>query len=124
MLSRLATFLVHFLWLRSTSQFCRGHIQDGPRKRGHRLVTIILSNLNRLKNSLEDYLVNLQLKCILKIPPHLKNVATLPCETLMSAKQALNDKLQGSLAAYLRCDGVVNNQIKKSFLLSVNKKKF
>jgi len=69
-------------------------------------------------------MVNLQLKCTLKIPPHLKNVATLPCETLMSAKQALNDKLQGSLAAYLRCDGVVNNQIKKSFLLSVNKKNF
>ena len=23
-------------------------------------------------------------------------VATLPCETLMSAKQAINDKLQGS----------------------------
>jgi len=30
----------------------------------------------------------------------------------MSAKQALNDKLQGSVAAYLRCGGVVNNQIK------------
>ena len=42
----------------------------------------------------------------------------------MSAKQALNDKLQGSVAAYLRCDGVVNNQIKKSFLLSVNKNSF
>jgi len=24
-------------------------------------------------------------------------VATLPCETLMSAKQAINDKLQGSV---------------------------
>jgi len=87
-------------------------------------VTIILSNLNGLKNSLEDYLVNLQLKWILKITLHLENVATLPCKTLMSAKQALNDKLQGSVAAYLRCDGVVNNQIKKSFLLSVNKKIF
>jgi len=38
---------------------------------------------------------------IKKISPHLAYVATLPCETLMSAKQALNDKLQGSLAAYL-----------------------
>ena len=37
------------------------------------------------------------LKWILKIPPHLACVATLPCETLMSAKQA-NDKLQGSVA--------------------------
>ena len=32
----------------------------------------------------------------------------------MSAKQAINDKLQGSVATYLRCGGVVN-QIKKVF---------
>jgi len=31
----------------------------------------------------------------------------------MSTKQALNDKLHGSVAAYFRCSGVVNNQIKK-----------
>jgi len=37
----------------------------------------------------------------------------------MSAKQAINDKLQGCVATYLRCGGVVNNQIiKKSLLLS------
>jgi len=35
---------------------------------------------------------------------HIKN-PTAPCETLMSAKQAINDKLQGSVAAYLRCGG-------------------
>jgi len=40
----------------------------------------------------------------------------------MSAKQALNNKLQGSVAAYLRCSGVVNNQIKKG-LLRVKKNK-
>jgi len=33
----------------------------------------------------------------------------------MSAKQAINDKLQGSVVTYLRCGGVVNNQIKKGF---------
>jgi len=38
----------------------------------------------------------------------------------MSAKQAINDKLQGSVATYLRCGGVVNNQIKKGLLLSVS----
>jgi len=32
----------------------------------------------------------------------------------MSAKQATNDKLQGSVATYLTCAGVVSNQIKKS----------
>ena len=31
----------------------------------------------------------------------------------MSAKQAINDKSQGSVAAYLTCGGVFNNQIKK-----------
>jgi len=42
-------------------------------------MTIIMSIFNRFKKfvSLEDSLVNLQ----------------LPCETLMSAKQAINDKL-------------------------------
>jgi len=37
----------------------------------------------------------------------------------MSAKQTINDKLQEGVAAYLSCDGVVNNQIKKGLLLSV-----
>ena len=40
-------------------------------------------------------------------------VATPPCETLTLVKQAMNNKLRGSLAAYLRHGGVVNNQIKK-----------
>ena len=35
----------------------------------------------------------------------------------MSSKQAINDILQGSVAAYLRCGWVVNNQIKKGSLL-------
>jgi len=37
----------------------------------------------------------------------------------MSAKQAINGKLQGSVATYLKCGGVVNNQIKKGLLLSL-----
>ena len=40
---------------------------------------------------------------------HNAHVATLPCKTLMSAKQAMNDKLRRSVATYLRCNGVVNN---------------
>jgi len=46
-------------------------------------------------------------------------VATLPCETVMSAKQAIDDKLQGNEATYVRCGGVVNNQIKKGILQSL-----
>jgi len=37
----------------------------------------------------------------------------------MSEKQAINDKLQGSVATYLRCVGVDNNQIKIGLLLSL-----
>jgi len=35
-------------------------------------------------------------------------------------KQAINDKLQGSVATYLRCGAVINNQIKKRLLLSLS----
>jgi len=61
-------------------------------------------------------LVNFKLNGYQKSQRTLHNyVATLPCETLMSAKQALNDKLQGSVAAYLRGDGVVNDQVEKVY---------
>ena len=50
------------------------------------------------------------------------NVATLRRETLMSAKQTVNDKLQGSVATYFRCGGVVNSQIRKGLLLSLRAK--
>ena len=39
----------------------------------------------------------------------------------MSATQAINDKLQGSVATYLRCGGVVSNQIKKGIGVWVTK---
>jgi len=54
----------------------------------------------------------------------LAYVATLPCETLKNArKQAINDKLQGSIGTYLKSGGVVNNQIKKGLLVSLSVKK-
>ena len=59
-------------------------------------MTIILSNLNRLKKFTGKFLGKFVVKWILKLLLHLAYVATLPYETLMSAKQALNDKLQGS----------------------------
>ena len=40
----------------------------------------------------------------------------------MSAKQVINDKLQGSVATCLRCGGFVNNQIRKGLLLSLSVK--
>ena len=62
---------------------------------------------------------------------HIKNptapcmcCCALPCETLTSAKQAINDTLQGSAATYLSCGGVVNKQTKKGLLLSLRVKRF
>jgi len=69
-------------------------LQGEPKKRGHRLVTIILSNLNRFTFFTTRFLSKFAVKWILNFPPHLVYVATLPCETLVSAKQANNDKLQ------------------------------
>ena len=82
-------------------------------------MTIILSNVNRLKNFTRKFLGKLLVKWTIKLPPHLAYVATLPCGTLMSVKQAIDDKLQRNVATYLRCDGTVNNQIKKGLLLSL-----
>ena len=79
-------------------------------------MTTILSNLNR------RFPGKFEVKWILKISSHLANVATLRCETLMSAKRATDDKLQGSVAVatYWRCGGVVNNQIRKGLLLTLS----
>ena len=88
-------------------------------------MTVILWILNRFKKFfIERFLDKFAVKWVLKIPLHIAYVATLPCETLMSAKQAINDKLQGNVATYLRCGGVVNNQIKTGLLLSLRLKTF
>jgi len=101
------------------------YVQDGQKKRGHRLMTIILSILNQFKKFFYcGFRGKFSVKCLSKIPPNLAYVAALPCETLMSAKQAINDKLQGSVATCLRCGGIVNNQIKKGLLLSLRVKFF
>ena len=71
------------------------------------------------KISLENSLVNLQSKWILKLPPHFAYVATLHCLTLMSAKQAVNDRISRYCSYILRCAGIVNDQIKKGLLLSL-----
>jgi len=85
----------------------------GPQTHGHHCVKfkpILIFFTGR-------FLGRFVVKWILKIPPQLAYVATLPCEKLMSAKQAINDKLQGSVATCLRCGGVVINQIRKGLLL-------
>ena len=81
----------------------------------------ILTDLKKIFT--ERLLGKFAVKWILKVPQHLAYVATLPCETLMSAKQAMNNKLQGSVATYLRCGGVVNNRIKEGLLLRLRVKR-
>ena len=91
-------------------------VQGGPKKWGHTLTNVILSKLNRFKKKIfftARFLGKFVVKRILKIPPHLACVATLLCETLVSAEQAINHKLLVSIPTYLRCGGVVNNQTKK-----------
>jgi len=61
-------------------------------------MTIILSILNRFKKFFTGrFLCKFADKWISKIQPHLAYFAALPCETLLSAKQAINDNLQGSV---------------------------
>jgi len=98
---------------------------QGGQKWGHRLMTIILSILNRFNSFFtERFLGKFAVKRISTIPPHLACVATLPGETLMLAKQAINDKLQGSVATCWKYDGVVDNQIKNDLLPSLRVKTF
>ena len=75
--------------------------------------------MNRFLKITRKFLGKFVVKWILKLPPHLAFVAKLPYETLVSSQLAINDKLQGSVATYLRCGGVVTNQIKKGLLLSL-----
>jgi len=94
------------------------------KKVGHRLLTIILSSLNRLKKFNGRFLAKFVVKWILKLPPHLAYVATVSRETLMSSKKPLTTNYKVySVATYLRCGGVVNNQIRKGLLLSLSVKK-
>jgi len=87
-------------------------------------MTASLSILNRFRIFFTGrFLGKFSVKWMSTVPPHLAYVAALPCETLMPAKQAVKDKLQGSVATYLRCGGVINNQIKIGLLLSLRVKK-
>ena len=101
------------------------HYTGWAKKRGHRLLTTILSNFNRFTFFFtERFLSKFAAKWILNISPHLAHVAKLPCETLMSAKQAINDKLQGS-AHIWGVVGLLITKLRKGLLLSVwVKKKF
>ena len=85
---------------------------------------IILSNLNRFTKFIAvRFRGKFAVNWLLKIQPLLTYIATLPCENINVRKQAIIDKLQGSVATYLRFGRVVNMRIKKGLLLSLSVKK-
>jgi len=79
----------------------QGGPKSGPQTHGHYFVKYEPI----LKKITGRFLRKFVVKRILKMPLHLAYVATLPCETLMSAKQTINDKLQGSVPTQARCGG-------------------
>jgi len=71
------------------------YVHGGPKKVGPQTHDHNYVKHNRFKKKFTGrFLGKFAVKCLLKIPPRLPNVATLLCETLTSAKQAINDKLQ------------------------------
>ena len=91
----------------------------------HTLVAIglILSSLNRFSIFFTGFLGKFAVKSLLKIAPPCLHMLPHYLWNINVWKQAINDKLQNSVATYLRCVGVVNNQIKKGLLLSLSVKK-
>jgi len=85
------------------------------KKWGHVLMTIILSN--RFKNFTGRFSGKFVVKWTFKIPPHLAYVAALPCETLMLAKQAINNKLQSSVATHFKV--LLITKLRKVYLPSL-----
>jgi len=60
------------------------------------------------------------IKVIVKNPTTIWICCHITLLNINVRKQAINDKLQGSVASYLRCGGVANDQIKKDLLLSLS----
>ena len=97
------------------------YVQSGPKKWGHKLVAIILVILHRSSNFFtERFLGKFEVKWFIRI-------STTPCICCHAStwninvgKRAINDRLLGSMATYLRCGGIVNNQIKKGLSLNLS----
>jgi len=115
-LSRFLTFL--FLFERCLHLWCTLCSKKGDSKL--MAVTLLMHNWFSNCQVSSKFAAN----CLLKIPPHIICVATLPCESRMSENErqsqtnaVINDELQGTVVTYLRCGEIVNNQIKKGLLL-------
>ena len=85
---------------------------------------IIVSHFNGFTISFtERFFGKFAVNCLLRIPPLLAYVVTLPCENINVRKQGINSKLHCSVATCLRCGGVVSLVLSlsvKSVLKSMN----
>ena len=68
--------------------------KTGPQTHDHNSIKSYFLPISEIL-SLEDSFNKSAVKWTLKLPSHLAHVAILPFGTLMPAKQAINDKLQG-----------------------------
>jgi len=76
----------------------------GQAHKVHETITFLLvtlPNIYRLKNYLTNWAINLNL--VFKNSPHLKYVATLPCNMSLRVCFADINVSQGSVATYARC---------------------
>ena len=74
------------------------------------IVTLaVITDLKKIIHSQTQQLTFLNL--VLRTPPHLKYVATLPCNLSLMACFANINVSQGSVATYARCGGIFNIQL-------------
>ena len=59
------------------------------------------------------------LNLVIKTPPHLKCVATLPCNLLLMACFADINISKGSVAIYARCGGILNIHLSTNLLRNI-----
>jgi len=74
------------------------------------LLLVTLPNIHRFKKKSFAHTHNNKrfLIRLLTTPPHLKYVATLPCNLSLTASFADINVSQGSVATYARCGGIFN----------------
>jgi len=116
--------IIFFVFFKMSLHNIGLRIHGGPEREATNSWSSFCQSLNRFSIffvSLEDFLV---IKLVIK--NH-----TAPCvcchTTLWNInvrKQAIDDKLQRTVATYLKCGGVVINQLKKGLLLSLSAKLF
>ena len=80
------------------------------------LLLVTLPNIHRFKKSFHTLSNKPFLIWLLTTPPHLKYVATLPCNLLLTACFADINVSQGSVATYGRCSGIFNIHLTANLL--------